>query len=182
MSLSDRKGAATEVNEIMAQIAAIDAEFAATAQAQPVIGSEAHLFRVLVATDWSSATLPLAVLKAYAEMLPVDAPTSLVFAVPHEPNSSDLEAVRVLVEEGLGQGADTAALALESFSEAAAKSCYAAIIPNGNSDALLMELSQFLVTLHHLASLASDPRRLAEEPAAVDGPNFGLARRLDAFA
>lgn len=179
MSQSEHKGAAAQVNEIMAQLAALDAEFEASDSSQMVPSQP--VFRVLVATDWSSATVPLAALRVYAELFALNAPTALVFAVPHEPTQADLDAVTVLVRDGLGPDVDTAGLAVESFAEASVKSSYAAIVPNGDGDALLMELTQFLINLHTLSNLVRDPARLAEEPSPIDSPNFGLARRFEAF-
>lgn len=138
-------------------------------------------FRIVVATDWSSATVPLAVLRGYAAMFNADAPVELVFAVPHEPTQNDLEAVKVLFE-GLEEVENTAALQIEAFSEVTSKACYAAIVPSADPEALIMELSVFFTQMHHLADLARDQAKLREEPAPSAGFNTGLSRRLTEFA
>lgn len=177
MSRWDELGAASQVDEIAALIAELDADLATEAVDTPGVKSSPPRFRLVVATDWSSAVVPLAVLRGYAHMLQPGAPTQLVFAVPHDPSEADLAAVRVLFE-GLGDVNDTADLTIESFDEAANHSCYAAIVPQGDADALVMELTQFFVTMHQLAYLVTDSERLAVEPHPSDGPNVGLRRRL----
>lgn len=138
-------------------------------------------FRLLVATDWSSATVPLAVLKAYHEMIPADAPVDLVFSLPHQPGAADVDCLEVLLN-GVGAEGDSAGLLLESHDESAAKSCFGAVIPNGNRDAVTMQLVQLLTAMHHLADLVRSAERLAKEPAPVDGFNAGLQGRLSSYA
>lgn len=145
-----------------------------------VAGLARKRFRFVLATDWSSATLPLTVLKAYAQMFPTDAPVDLVFAVPEEPTQADLLAVQTIFE-GLGEGADTSGLLLESFSEASQKACYGAVIPTGDQEALMVELGAALTAMHHLSLTVRDADKLAEEPQPVDGFNAGLAARLTGF-
>lgn len=138
-------------------------------------------FRMVVATDWSSATVPLAVLRAYSTMFNSDAPVELVFAVPQEPTQNDLGAVKVLFE-GLEGVENTAALQIEAFSEVTSNACYAAIVPSGDPEALIMELSVFFTQMHHLADLVRDQEKLREEPTPVAGFNTGLSHRLAEFA
>ncbi len=137
-------------------------------------------FRVLVATDWSSATVPLALLRAFAEIIPADAPVDLVFAVPHEPTQADVTCVEALLE-GLDAQARPGRLLVESFAEAADKSCYGAIVPSGSADFMITEVAAAVVALHQLATLVTHSRALADSPGPVDGPNAGLRRRFDAF-
>lgn len=137
-------------------------------------------FRVVVATDWSSAAVPFAVLQAFSQIIPVDAPVDLVFAVPHEAAESDLAAL-ASIYEGLSEGTRVAGLLLESFSDAVEKHAYAVVVPSQDPDITVMELTHFLVTLHQLAVVVSDPEKLAKEPAPIDRQNAGLARRFAAF-
>lgn len=147
---------------------------------EPVAAAGDKTFRLVVATDWSSATLPLAVLQAYAGMFSPEAPTELVFAVPHEPSASDLGAVQVLFE-GLEGIENTAPLQIEEFGEASSKPCYAAIVPSGDADALFMELAVFFTQMHRVAEVVADKDKLAQEPAPQQGHNAALARRLETF-
>ncbi|MCB1301266.1 MAG: hypothetical protein M9891_00435 [Austwickia sp.] len=147
--------------------------------AEPIPDATTSRFRVLVATDWSSATVPLAILRAYAQMIPADAPVDLVFAVPRDVTDEDGECARVLLES-LGD-VETAGVTIESFAEAQRMSCYAAVVPQGNGDAVITEVATTLATLHHLADMVRDPERLGQEPAPSGGPNDGLSRRLAAY-
>ncbi len=142
--------------------------------------SQQRRFRVVVATDWSSASVPFAVLRGYSQIIPADAPVDLVFAVPHEVTQADLAAVTTLCEE-LGEDAQIAGLGLEHFPGAAGHHAYAAVIPNGDPGAVVMELAAFFSRLHELALLVSDPGRLAAQPVPEDGYNAGLDRRLTAY-
>lgn len=170
---------AAQIREVPAVPTPVSAPTSLAPRAGVKPSSTTGRFRVVVATDWSSATIPMAVLRAYAEIIPTTAPVDLVFAVDHDPSEEDAACVKVLLE-GI-QDVDTAGLTVESFAEVARKSCYAAVVPNGDANALIMELSRAIVTLHHLADVVRDERRLGKEPTPVDGPNAGLQRRLAAF-
>lgn len=184
--MTDRsRGAASEVEEMARRLAEVQAEFdAAPAHpaeyAVPVTLPERRPFRVIVATDWSSATVPYAVLRAYAQLIPVEAPVTLVFAVPHEVTETDLTALTAIYE-GLGLS-DTAPLGLESFDEAATTSAHAVIVPPTDPDALAVEIAECITTLATLAILVRDPDRLAAEPEPVDADNPALRARLEAFS
>ncbi len=179
MSRWDEMGAASQVDQIAALIAKLDSDLAAQATGES--GAAAPpVFRFVVATDWSSPAVPFAALRGYCTMLAPGAPAELVFAVPHDPGESDLAAVRALFE-GIDEVTDSADLRIESFGEAAGKPCYAAIIPNGDHGAALMELTQFFVALHQIALLVRDPGRLAAEPVPQLRENSALKRRFAGY-
>ncbi len=136
--------------------------------------------RVVVATDWQSATVPLAAMRAFAAIVPSGAPIDLVLSVPHEPGENDRECVGVLVEAVEPAGA-LGGLSVESFAETAGQPCFAALIPNGDADQVITEVASFVVTLHRLAEMVELPNWREMLPAPTTGHNAGLARRLSGF-
>lgn len=147
------------------------------AEAVEVPSSEAARF--VVATDWTHAAAPLAVLRAYLAVFPADAPVELCFAVPHEPSEQDAECVRVLVE-GVGDEAALGALAVESFDEVVHSPYDSAAVPAGDDDLLLTEVASLITRMFDIS------RRLLANNGAATGANQGdlaaLRRRLGAFA
>lgn len=175
------RGAASEVAEMARRLAEVQAEFDAADQDDLRAGGmDRAPFRVVVATDWASATVPYTVLRAFADLIPVDAPVTLVFAVPHDVTEVDLAALTTIYE-GLGLE-DTAPLGLESFDEVAGKSAYAVIVPPADPDALAVEVAACITTIAQLALLVRDPDRLAAEPEPFDIDNPALRARLAGFA
>ena len=183
LGVTEREGPDMTIEDAAVGWAGIAAHLGALPDLGPALDDRAAAqpspFRVVVATDWSSATVPLAILKAFADIIPEDAPVHLIFAVPHEVTEEDAACATVLLE-GIGSER-TAPISVESFDEAAQDSCYAAVVPAGDHDALVMELAAAITTMHHLATLVTNQERLEQEPAPLPGPNEGLRRRLCSF-
>lgn len=166
--------AAPSWSDLVAQIHGIE-------EVSEASSSSREPFRLVCATDWSSATVPFTLLTAYADILPPSAPTQLVFALPRNVVDDDALCLAVL-REGMEMGRPIPPVSIESFDEVANRSCYAAVIPTGDPDELLTEMAAMIVTMHQLARTVSDPGRLAAEPVPTVGPNAPLGRRLTAFA
>ncbi|WP_116115112.1 hypothetical protein [Austwickia chelonae] len=146
----------------------------------PTAPAQIRPLRLVVATDWSSATLPFAVLRGYREMIPTDAPVELVFAVANDPTDVDSSAVTAIIG-AMGGQTEMAGLRVESFAEVSSKACFGAIVPDGDPEALLVELGHFMTVLHHLSVIVRDPELLSQQQVPFDGPNLGLAARLTRF-
>lgn len=121
-------------------------------------------FRVVVATDFASesfsaTTVPVAVLRAFAQMFGEGEPVNLVFAVAHEAGETDVLGAQSL----LGQLTTTRALAgvaIESFAEAELLPAYVAVVPTGDPHLLVDELTSALMGMHLLAETIANPGRL----------------------
>lgn len=111
-------------------------------------------FRFVVATDWSPGIVPLTMMRSFGRYFPLSAPVDLVFAVPHDPGITDIECVRVLASQP-GVADDISGLTLESFQECTEKPCHAAVIPQGDCTALIVEIGVALTAMHELALLLS---------------------------
>ncbi len=149
-----------------------------TSDVEALAGATHSSARVVVATDWSSATIPLAVLRGFAAIIPAAAPVDLVFAVPHTPSTTDVECVHALLE-GLDSETEMAGVLVESFDEVSAKPCRAAVIPTGDEDAVVMQLTDTLIELHKLVALAITGSDETLEPHRVSRSDF--FPRLDGF-
>lgn len=130
--------------------------------------------RLVVATDWSQAAVPFAILQAWARALPSDAPAELVFTVPHEPSEEDLAAVQVLLEE-IEAEHDLAPVSVESFRETVGQPFDLSVVPLGSADVVLIEVSEAISRMYAIACGGGDD---AERNA---GDITALARRLSNF-
>ena len=130
--------------------------------------------RIVVATDWSQAAVPFAILQAWARALPSDAPAELVFTVPHEPSEEDLAAVQVLLEE-IEAEHDLAPVSVESFRETVGQPFDLSVVPLGSADVVLIEVSEAISRMYAIACGGGDD---AERNA---GDITALARRLSNF-
>lgn len=139
--------------------------------------------RFVVATDWSSAAVPLAMLRAFRAIVPRTVPVRLVFAVPHEPSPEDAACVHVLLE-GIGSDGNLSGLEIESFNEAASTPYDTAVVADGIVDSLVTQVVSTIlrmqdVAAHYLAAVAA---------GAADGVQFNvgdldvLSERLNRFA
>lgn len=145
--------------------------------AEGPLGDEAPV-RLLVATDWSDAAVPLALLKAFRAIVHPDSPLQLTFAVPHEPAASDAECVHVLTE-GAGQPGELRGLEVVSFDQALGEPYDCAVVPTGDASLLITEVAGMVVRMHDL-----ERRQQSEEHTAPGNPGDAgaLRRRLNAFA
>ena len=130
--------------------------------------------RLVVATDWSQAAVPFAILQAWARALPSDAPAELVFTVPHEPSEEDLATVQVLLEE-IETVHDLAPVSVESFRETVGQPFDLSVVPLGSADVVLIEVSEAISRMYAIACGGGDD---AERNA---GDITALARRLSNF-
>ncbi len=135
--------------------------------------------RLVVATDWSTLSVPLATLSAYAHMVPPHAPVDLVFAVPHLPGPRDEDNVRSLLH-AIDDRSAPAGLRVESFEEAAEAACFAAVVPAGDPDLLVVELSTALMAMHALARWADAPLKRGLSETFLERPAL-LRARLERF-
>lgn len=138
--------------------------------------------RLIVATDWSKAAAPLAVLRAFRSIIAAPMPVQLAFAVPHEPSEADAQCVQVLLE-GLGQAeegaADTlAGLEVVSFEEAAAQPYDSAVVPTGDPEELLTQVAGFIVRMHDLTRRLD---RAVSDDTVNRGDGQALKDRLARF-
>ncbi len=154
----------------------------APARSAPHAGEEVipRHYRVVVATDWTAATVPFLVLRAFTRILPPHAPVDLVFAVPHIPTRRDLAAA-ALLRDSLEPGTRHAGITIESFEDACGKHACASVVPTGDPDILLRDVVTAITVLHDLARLTGDRPASGAGPVPADGPNPRLRRRLDAF-
>lgn len=138
-------------------------------------------FRVVVATDWNTATVPFLLLQAFARIVPPEAPVDLVFAVPHQPTERDLAAAKLL-RDSLAPGTRHAGIIIESFDIACERHACASVVPMGDADLLMRDVVTAVTVMHDLAELSGDLERLDAQPAPADGENKRLRRRFDAYA
>lgn len=137
-------------------------------------------FRVVVATDWNTATVPFLLLQAFARIVPAGAPVDLVFAVPDQPGERDLAAAKLL-RDSLAPGTRHAGISIESFDTACELHACASVVPMGDPDLLMRDVVTAITVMHDLAELSLDLERLDAQPAPADGPNNRLRRRFDAY-
>ncbi len=137
-------------------------------------------FRIVVATDWNSATVPFLLLQAFVRIVPPGSPIDLVFAVPSMPGDRDLTAAKLL-RDSLAPGTRHAGITIESFEMAAERHACAAVVPMGDPDLLMRDVVTAVTVMHDLAELSLDLERLDAEPAPADGPNARLRRRFNAY-
>lgn len=110
--------------------------------------------RMVVATDWTHGAVVLATLRAYAAVWHDQAPLELVLAVPHEPGEADLACVEVLMSE---VGASVGPVSVESFRECGDKPFELAVVPQGDADLILLELSELISCMAVIAASGSRP-------------------------
>lgn len=144
-----------------------------------------HPVRLVVATDWSDAAAPLAVLKAFRAIVPLDYPMQLVFAVPHEPGVVDADCVHALLEGAASIG-EMRGLELQSFDEVADKVYDAAVVPTDDPRLLVTEVAGLIVRMHDLVrrmERARDERRSPSEDVTMNaGSRSRLRERLSQFS
>lgn len=141
------------------------------------------LVRMLVATDWTSAAVPLTVLKAFRVIVPASAPLQLAFAVPHEPTAEDAQCVAVLAQ-GADAGGDLFGLEVLSFEQALAAPYDAAVVPTGSSDELITQVGGIIVRMHDVVRRleASAGVFTVGDPTLNVGDSVALRLRLASFA
>lgn len=136
--------------------------------------------RLIVATDWADAAVPLTLLKAFRAIVTPDLAIQLAFAVPHEPTESDAACVHALVDgvdhEGVTE--PLAGLEIVSFREATDQPYDSAVVPNGNAAELIVQVGGLIVRMHDL--VRRQERSLADE-TINRGDAAALATRLAAF-
>ncbi len=137
--------------------------------------------RLVVATDWSTLSVPLATLSAYAHMVPPAAPVDLVFAVPHLPGPRDEDNVLSLLH-AIDDRCAPAGVRVESFEEAADAACFAAVVPAGDPDLLVVELSTALMAMHALALWTAGAKGSKPLPETFLERPVTLRSRLDRYA
>ena len=130
--------------------------------------------RIVVATDWSQAAVPFAILQAWARALPSDAPAELVFTVPHEPSEEDLATVQVLLEE-IETVHDLAPVSVESFRETVGQPFDLSVVPLGSAGVVLIEVSEAISRMYAIACGGGD------DAERNSGDITALARRLSNF-
>lgn len=162
----------TPLSDVAARLQALKA------QAEAVdVASEVLPARFVVATNWSAAAVPLAVLKAYQAAFAPDSGAELCFATPHEPGEADAECVRVLID-GVGGGGALAAVTVESFDEAVGKAYDAACVPSGDGEMLISEVAGLIIRMFDVARREDGTRAAGTNAGSVDA----LKRRFDEFA
>lgn len=133
--------------------------------------------RIVVATDWESAALPLTVLKAFVGIVPPGGRVELVFAVPDEPTENDATCVAVLA-----QGASLAeipeAVQLRSFESVVQEPFDCAVVPTGSTEELLAEVGGVITRMHDLVRSEG----YSSDDTVNPGNRDALSRRLAAFA
>lgn len=141
-----------------------------------------EVVRLLVATDWTSAAVPLTLLKAFRAIVPKDSPVQLAFAVPHEPTSADAVCVSVLAD-GAGDKGNIAGLEVLSFEQAAVEPYDAAVVPNGQDDELITQVGGLVVRMHDLMRRfeTSGQGSATSDPTMNAGDSASLHRRLAQF-
>lgn len=142
--------------------------------------------RLVVATDWTDASVPLTVLKAFRVIVPTSMPVQLAFAVPHEPTEADAERVGIIAAGAAGGGEDHGLRGLEilSFDQASSEPYDAAVVPNGSAAELIAQVGGIIVRMHDVTRKLEDSRRLipiADDPTLNAGEPDVLRRRLAAF-
>lgn len=138
--------------------------------------------RLIVATDWSKAAMPLTALRAFRALVPPSAPLQLVFAVPHEPSEADAACVHVLLDELEGED-QLDGLEVESFDTVLEKAYDAALVPTLDSEADLFQLGGFILRMRDLVRLHESHRAggRAAGVASNQGSLDALRDRLAVF-
>ena len=134
--------------------------------------------RFVVATDWSQAAAPFAVLKAYRAAFAPDDAVELCLATPHEPGAVDAECARSLLES-VGGDAVCGPVTVESFDEVVTTAYDSAVVPTGDAGLLIMEVAGIVSRMFDVS------RRAAAGEVRINGGNPGsrdaLRERLQAF-
>ncbi|GMA41069.1 histidine kinase [Mobilicoccus caccae] len=136
--------------------------------------------RFLVATDWSSAAVPLAMLRAFRAIVPRTAPVRLVFAVTHQPSPEDAACVHVLLA-GIGSDGDLSGLEIESFDEAASTPYDTAVVPDGDADSLVTQVVSTILRLQDVVTYHVSAGVGGSFPFNV-GDRDALSERLSRFS
>lgn len=129
--------------------------------------------RLIVATDWADAAVPLTLLKAFRAIITPDLAVQLAFAVPHEPTESDAACVHALVDGVDNDGVTDPLSGLEivSFREATEQPYDSAVVPNGDLAELIVQVGGLIVRMHDLV-------RRQERGGVDDTLNRGSATAL----
>lgn len=138
--------------------------------------------RLVVATDWTDAAVPLTLLRAFRAIVTSDSAIQLAFAVPHEPTESDASCVHALIDgvDGVGAARLLNGLEILSFAEAVEQPYDTAVVPNGDTGELITQVGGLIVRMHDLM------RRLENGVEMASNVNRGNAEalrgRIAAFA
>lgn len=133
-----------DLSDLIAQLEQVDAPSSHGAPGAPA--------RLVVATDWADAAVPLTLLRAFRAIVTPDSAIQLAFAVPHEPTASDAACVHALVEgvDQVGVTEPLAGLEILSFAEAAAQPYDSAVVPTGSAPELIAQVGGLIVRMHDL--------------------------------
>lgn len=145
----------------------------------PPEADDVDTYRVVLATDWSNVTLPVTVLRAYATIVPPDAPVTLVVTLPHDPSVRDTARLDLLLTE-VAAGAGVRVV-LESFQQTRVRPALIAFVPGGDEHVLISELGRGLTALHHLSVHVRTPGAVHASPPPRRGTMRGLPDRLDQY-
>lgn len=132
--------------------------------------------RIIVATDFSMAAVPLTLMRAFVAILGSDADAELVFVVPGDPSDEDANSAQLLLSE-VGS-AMRGSVRIESFSMASTLPYDVAVVPQGDLGLVLAEVGAAIVRMHVLAR-----REIEGCPGDVNaGTERSLQRRLANYA
>ncbi|MBO3143424.1 histidine kinase [Dermatophilus congolensis] len=129
--------------------------------------------RLIVATDWSRASIPLTILRAYAAIA-MGGEIDLVFAVPYQPTEADVSCIGVLAE-GVGMESIPETVQLSSFDEVLTREYDTAVVPNGDSDQELAQVGGMVTRMYILSSAGG------KESVVNPGDLEALRLRLSEF-
>lgn len=168
----------TDLDDLLRQLESVGEATGAASQPRCPV-------RLVVATDWSNAAAPLAVLKAFRVIAPRDSPLQLAFAVPHTPGVEDAECVHALLE-GADAAGELDGIEVLPFDEVVEQPYDAAVVPTGEPDLLLTEVAGLIVRMYDIVrrmERARDEGRLLGEDVTVNvGSRPRLRRRLESFS
>lgn len=122
-------------------------EVARPLQARPMRTDET--FRVVLWIDWSSATVPFAILRAFPRFFGAQAPVKLVFALPNEPTENDYECLRALT--GSVKGVSQESIILEARVLAQQLPAEIVLMLTQEKDLNTLSVAEFFVELHELS-------------------------------
>ena len=132
-----------DLSDLIAQLELVDS---------PSTSESTSPARLVVATDWADAAVPLTLLRAFRAIVTPNSGIQLAFAVPHEPTESDAACVHALVEGVDQEGVSNPLAGLEvvSFAEAGGQPYDSAVVPTGSTAELIAQVGGLIVRMHDL--------------------------------
>lgn len=131
--------------------------------------------RIVIATDFSEAAVPLTLMRAFVAILGGDAAAEIILAVPGEPSDEDANSAQMLLSEA--GAAIRGSVRVESFETAASQPYDVAVVPQGDLATLFAETGDAIVRMHVLAG-----REQGNCPGDVNaGRPEALARLLENY-